>query len=412
MMKIKMSKYKVSYNREAITNINQTVLQEMEESGVQIRPGMSIAIAVGSRGITNLAEIVKSVVSYLKSKGANPFIVPAMGSHGGANAKGQIEVLEGYNVTETFTGAPIKSSMAVVELPSDGLETKVFMDKFAYEADGTIVINRIKAHTDFHGKFESGLVKMCVIGLGKHKQALAIHHYRLRGLSEMIAPAAEKVIEHGNILLGIGIVENAYDQTKIIKAIKPSDFFTEEPKLLKISKESMPKLPVDVMDILIIDEMGKDISGVGLDTNIIGRMKVGDRNEPEFPQITNIVITDLTDASHGNALGLGLGDIITQRLFDKIDLKAMYANVITSTFLERGKIPVIAKDDLEALNFAIITCGAVEEKDLKIVRIKNTLKLDEFYATEAVGCMLKNDPSIELIEKASDTFIGRVFRKF
>jgi len=411
-MEMKMSKYRVAYNREAIANINQTVIQEMDESGIQIYPGMKIAIAVGSRGINNLAEIVRSVVSYLKAKGAEPFIVPAMGSHGGANAKGQIEVLEGYQVTESYTGAPIKSSMAVVELPNDGLATKVYMDKYAYEADGTIIINRIKAHTDFHDKFESGLVKMCVIGLGKHKQALAIHHFRLKGLREMIAPAAEKVIEHGNILLGIGIVENAYDQTKIIKAIKPKDFFTEEPKLLKISKESMPKLPVDDLDILIIDEMGKDISGVGLDTNIIGRMKVGDRNEPEYPRITNIVITDLTEASHGNALGLGLGDIITQRLFDKINLKAMYANVITSTFLDRGKIPVIAKDDREALDYAIITCGAVKKENLKVIRIKNTLKLGEFYATKAVGKLLKDNPDITLVEEESDAFNGRVLKEF
>lgn len=411
-MTFKMAKYRVDYDKAGIDNIHKEVIKELENVDIKIAKGSSIAIAVGSRGISNIDKIVKSVVTYIKGKGATVFIVPAMGSHGGANAEGQREVLESFNVTEEYTGAKIISSMDVIELPNDGLKTRVFMDKNAYNADGIIVINRVKAHTDFHGDVESGIIKMCVIGLGKHHQALEIHHHRIKGLKEFIAPTAKKVLEQGKIILGIGIVENAYDKTKIIRAVKPKDFFSVESELLKISKENMPKLPIDNIDILIIDEMGKDISGVGLDTNIIGRMKVGTGSEPENPNITNIVITDLTEASHGNALGMGLGDIITQRLFDKIDLKATYENVITSTFLERGKIPVIAKDDKKALEFAIRTCGPIDMDDLKIIRIKNTLKLDELYVSKAVESLFKENDKIEKIEDESEIFEGDSLKSF
>ena len=411
-MNIKMAKYTAKYPSVKKVDIHETVTQELIASNINISKGKSIAIAVGSRGISNLAEIVKSTVEFVIKMGGKPFIVPAMGSHGGATAAGQRELLEGYGITSEYVGAKIISSMKVVELPSDGLKTRVFMDQNAYNADGTIVINRIKAHTDFHGKVESGIIKMCVIGLGKHKQALEIHHHRLYGLKELIAPTAIKVLEHGNVILGLGIVEDAYDKTVSIKAIRPEDFFIEESRLLKISKANMPKLPLNNIDILIIDQMGKDISGVGLDTNIIGRMKVGDNNEPEYPNITNIVISDLTDASHGNALGVGLGDIITQRLFDKIDLQATYANVITSTFLERGKIPIIAKTDSEAINFAIRTCGPINIEDMKIVRIKNTLKLDEFYANKAAEAAFLVDMEIDKIQAETDILEGNDLKAF
>ncbi|MEM0097968.1 MAG: DUF362 domain-containing protein [Conexivisphaerales archaeon] len=389
-------KVKQKFNNDRIEKIEETVRQQIESSGVKIKKGKSIAIAVGSRGIANIHRIVKAVVQYVKEAGAFPFIIPAMGSHGGATAEGQKAVLEGYGVTEEYAGAPIKSSMEVVELPQGNLKNKVYMDKYAYEADGTIIINRIKVHTDFHGTYESGLVKMCVIGLGKHKQAVEIHRYGIYGLKELIPLTAKQVLKHGNIIMGIGVVENAYDETAIIRAMKPSDIEIEEIKLIQHSREIMPSLPVKQIDLLIVDEMGKDVSGTGMDTNIIGRIRIAGCQEPEFPKITNIVVTDLTEASHGNALGMGLADFITKKLADKIDFKATYENTVTSTFIDRAKMPIVADTDRQAIEWALRTCGPIDIDNAKIVRIKNTLKLDEIYVSAALLDEAKAKDNVEV----------------
>lgn len=301
-------------------------------------------------------------------------------------------------------GAPIKSSMQVVELPNDGIVNSVYMDKNAYEADGTIIINRIKVHTDFHSSTESGLIKMCVIGLGKHKQALAIHSYRVYGLKNLILPTARQVLKHGNILLGIGLVENAYDETAIIKAILPEKLEEEELKLLQYNRTHMPSIPVSQLDVLLVDEMGKDISGVGIDTNIIGRIGIQSETAPESPKITNIVVSDLTEASHGNALGMGLAEFITKKLFNKIDFKATYENVITSTFLDRGKMPIVADTDLQAFQYAIRTCGPIEIEKARVIRIKNTLHLSEIYVSPAVLEEIKDKQNITILENPKDIF--------
>lgn len=380
----RLIKVRQFFNREHIEDIENKVREEILKSGIKIKPGSEIAVAVGSRGIRNIHRIVKTTVDVVKGLGGRPFIVPAMGSHGGATAEGQKEILESYGITEDYVGAPIKSSMDVVELPSDGLKNKVYMDRLAYSADGTIIINRIKPHTDFHGEIESGLLKMCVIGLGKHKQAIEIHRFGTYGLRYLIPPTARRIIEHGNIILGIGIVENAYDETMIISAVRPEDFEREDKRLLQIARENMPSLPVDTLDVLIVDEMGKDISGAGMDTNIIGRIYIDGEEEPERPKITRIVVTDLTEKTHGNAIGVGLADLITRRLFDKIDFKATYQNAVTSTFLHRGKIPIIAENPEMAIKWALMTCGPIEISHARIVRIKNTLNLNEIYVSKSV----------------------------
>lgn len=400
----KMIKVRQDFNRDHIKNVEEKVKQEIENSGVKIVKGSSIAIAVGSRGVANIHRVVKATVETIKGMGGIPFIVPAMGSHGGATAKGQKEVLESYGVTEAYVGAPIKSSMQVVELPNDGIVNSVYMDKNAYEADGTIIINRIKVHTDFHSSTESGLIKMCVIGLGKHKQALAIHRYRVYGLKNLILPTARQVLKHGNILLGIGLVENAYDETAIIKAILPEKLEEEELKLLQYNRTHMPSIPVSQLDVLLVDEMGKDISGVGIDTNIIGRIGIQSETTPENPKITNIVVSDLTEASHGNALGMGLAEFITKKLFNKIDFKATYENVITSTFLDRGKMPIVADTDLQAFQYAIRTCGPIEIEKARVIRIKNTLHLSEIYVSPAVLEEIKDKQNITILEKPKDIF--------
>jgi hypothetical protein len=380
----KLIKVRQFFNRERIDDVEAKTREEILKAGLSIKPNSEIAIAVGSRGIRNIHRIVKATVDVVKELGGRPFIVPAMGSHGGATAEGQKKLLEGYGVTEEYIGAPIRSSMEVVELPSDGLKNRVYMDRFAYEADGTIVINRIKPHTDFHSEVESGLLKMCVIGLGKHKQALAIHRFGVFGLKDLIPPTAQRIIRYGNILLGIGIVENAYDETMIIDAVKPEEFEKEDKRLLKIAKENMPSLPVDRLDLLVIDEIGKDISGAGMDTNIIGRMYIEGELEPEKPKITRIIVTDLTKKTHGNAVGIGFADFITKKLFDKIDFNATYQNAVTSTFLHRAKIPIIADNPKTAIEWALMTCGPIELLEARVIRIKNTLSLSELYISKSL----------------------------
>ncbi|MBC7319044.1 DUF2088 domain-containing protein [bacterium] len=380
----RLIKVRQFFNRECIEDIEGRVRDEILKLGISIKPNSEIAIAVGSRGIRNIDRIVKAVVDTVKVFGGKPFIVPAMGSHGGATAEGQKKLLEGYGIREDTIDAPIRSSMEVVELPSDGLENRVFMDKIAYSADGTIIINRIKPHTDFHGDVESGLLKMCVIGLGKHRQAIEIHRFGTYGLRNLIPPTAKRIVEYGNIIFGIGIVENAYDETMILEAVKPEDFEETDKRLLKIARENMPSLPVEKLDLLIVDEIGKDISGAGMDTNIIGRIYIDGEPEPEKPKITRIVVTDLTEKTHGNAIGLGLADFTTKKLFNKIDFDATYQNAITSTFVLRGKIPIIAEDSRTAIEWALRTCGPIDIEKAKIIRIKNTLSLSELYVSESV----------------------------
>lgn len=380
----RLVKVRQFFNRERIEDIEGKVREEVIKLGISIKPSSEIAIAVGSRGIRNIDRIVKATVDVIKELGGRPFIVPAMGSHGGATAEGQKKLLEGYGIREDLIGAPIKSSMEVVELPSDGLENKVFMDKIAYSADGTIIINRIKPHTDFHGDVESGLLKMCVIGLGKHKQAIEIHRFGTYGLRCLIPPTAKRILQYGNIIFGIGIVENAYDETMMIEVVKPEDFEETDKRLLKIARENMPSLPVDKLDVLIVDEMGKDISGAGMDTNIIGRIYIDGEPEPGRPKITRIVVTDLTEKTHGNAIGIGLADFTTKKLFSKIDFDATYQNAVTSTFVLRGKIPIIAEDPRTAIEWALRTCGPIDIEKARIIRIKNTLSLGELYVSESV----------------------------
>jgi hypothetical protein len=307
-----------------------------------------------------------------------------MGSHGGATAEGQIEILESVGITEEAMGIPILSSMEVVKLPRGNLENDAFMDKHAYESDGVILINRIKLHTDFHGPYESGLAKMTVIGLGKHHGALEMHGLGVRGLRDLLPQTAEHIFATGKILVGIAVIENAYDEICVIRTVRAEEIMEEEPLLLDQSRKNMPSLPVEDIDVLIVDRMGKNISGMGLDPNIIGRMRIRGQPEPERPRIKSIVVADLTDETHGNALGVGLADVITKRLFERIDFGPTYENLITTTFLERGKIPVVAQSLREAVAIALRACGPLQSGKERIVRIRDTLHLSEVYVSLAI----------------------------
>ncbi len=394
------TKIRQQFAREALSDIEQTVHNQVTAK-LQITPGARIAITVGSRGINNIARIAKAVVAAVKACGGAPFIIPAMGSHGGATAEGQREILASYGVTEDAMGCPIRSSMEVVEIDSSGLEMKIFMDKHGYESDGVILLNRIKPHTAFHGDYESGLVKMSVIGLGKERLANELHRFGVYGLKTIMPNAARRILATGKIVLGVGIVENAYDETAIIEALTPAEILTREPELLATAKQLMPSFPLRDIDLLIVDQIGKNISGSGMDPNIIGRMKIPGQPPAEFPKIKIIVITDITEPSHGNACGIGLADVTTRRLADKIDWDATYMNGITSGFYEHFMLPIVAPTDLQAFEWGI-RASHDPYAPKKIVRITDTLHVSELYVSDAALSEVKD--RVEIISEPQSLF--------
>lgn len=401
-----MNRVRQRFVADRLDDVAGMLRAELAVSGVSVKRGARIAIAVGSRGIADLPVVVHETVAWVKAQGGKPFVVPAMGSHGGATADGQRAVLEGYGVTETAVGAPIMSSMDVVELPRGEVEVPVYFDKQAAAADGVIAINRIKPHTSFRGPYKSGLMKMLAVGLGKHAGARAIHQLGVAGLRDTMPRVAREILRHGKILLGIGIVENAYDETMLVRAIPGAQIPDKEPELLTRATDAMPSLPVDELDILIVDEIGKNISGTGMDTNIIGRMKIYGQPEPESPRIRIIVVHDLSAVSHGNAYGVGLADIITRRLFAKIDFPATYANIVTTGFFERGKVPLIAETDRYALAIALRGCEPLEPSQARIIRIHNTQRLDEIHVSPTVLSAIASRSNAEVLGPAGELFHG------
>jgi hypothetical protein len=392
-----MTRIRRHFPSAKLASVEKTMQQELFLSGINLPKGATIALAVGSRGIRNLQGIVRETVDWVKEQGATPFIVPAMGSHGGATGAGQQAVLESYGISEALVGASIRASMETVELPQGLLPWKIFFDRHASQAAGTILINRVKPHTDFHGHYESGLMKMTVIGLGKQHQAQQMHGLGVPGLRDVIPQVAVQSFRSNNVLFGIAVVENSYDETCAIKVIPKARIAEEEPPLLEMARTLMPDLPLEAIDILIVDEIGKDISGAGLDTNVIGRLKIAGQPEPASPSIKMIILRDISERSHGNAVGTGLADIITRRLFDKIDYRSTYQNLVTSGFLERGKVPVIAETDLQAVHFALAGSAPLKMEEARILRIRNTLRLDELWVSPRVLEELQGRQDIEII---------------
>jgi hypothetical protein len=388
-----------------IVNIEKEVKRQIAIANVMstIKAGDKIAITAGSRGIANMDRIIRSIVNEIKFIGAIPFIVPAMGSHGNAVAEGQIEVLRHYNITEESMGCPIRSSMDTVELGEDADGIPVYIDKNAYSADKIVVLNRIKQHTDFSGKIESGLVKMLAIGLGKQKGASTYHKASLKfGFERVLRNVAEKVLSTGKIAFGFGIVENQYDQTAILQAMSAEDLIKTEENLQEKAKQLSACLPFDIFDVLIVDEIGKDISGLGMDTKVIGRMMQTGESDPEKPKITRIVALDLTPNTMGNAAGIGLADFTTKRLVDKIDFGPTYMNFITSLGPQKVRIPINFEDDRKVLDAVFNTIGLIKSEDSRVVRIKNTLKLDEVDISEALLDEIQKRDDLEIVGKPKD----------
>ena len=363
--------------------IEAAIFHEVRRSGMdlRIRPGMRVAITAGSRGIRNVDEITRSIAAFVKSRGAIPFIVPAMGSHGGATAQGQTELLAGYGITPDAMGCEILSSMETVLLGYSDLGKPVYMDKNAYEADGVILSCRLKPHNAFRGPVESGPCKMMTVGLGKQKGAEQVHADGMDIIAKNIPSMARVTLGTGKILFALPCLENAYDQTMMFEAIAPEDILRREEELLKVAFANMPSILVGAGDVLIVDCVGKNFSGTGVDPNITGTFSTPYASGGVEVQRTCFL--NLSEESHGNSLGVGLASAITRRIFDRIDADAMYTNCITSTVIRSAMIPCVLSTDKEAVQFCLRTCNRIDGDNPRVIRIQNSLHLGQVMLSEA-----------------------------
>lgn len=367
----------------------------------KISNGQRVAITAGSRGITDMVLVLKTLVTELKRINAHPFIIPAMGSHGGATDKGQESILESYGITEETMGAPIRSSMAVVTIGTTCHGVPVFVDKNAFDADHIIVVNRVKPHTDFEGDIESGLTKMMAIGLGKRKGAETYHNAVLEhGYYETFTTVADVVLDHAPVTLGIGIVENQLEQTEEIGVAWKQGIPELDRRLLAKARTVFPRLPFEKIDLLIVDEMGKDISGTGMDQNIIARTAIKVGTVPHTPKIRRIFVRDITLASHGTATGIANADFATTRLVNKIDRQATYTNCLCSCEPAMAAIPPYFDTDRQAIETALKTIGLILPEKARVVHIKNTLHLEVMSISAALVDEAKDAGTLLLQQKS------------
>lgn len=369
------------FDRTRLEDPRRAVADGLQKLGLaqRLAPGARIAITAGSRGINNLVAMTRAAVDTVMAMGAQPFIVPSMGSHGGATDEGQKNLLADLGISEASMGCPVVSSMAVEEIGRTSNGTPVYLDRNALQADGIIVINRVKPHTAFRGEIESGLCKMLAVGLGKHRGAQQMHR---AGLGPSLVEAARIILQRAPVLAGIAVLENSLDETAEIHVVPPERFEETDRTLLTRAWQVLPRVPFDPLDVLVVDEMGKNISGTGMDNNVIGiGPRVGGKMEMGHPAVSAIVVLGLTPETHGNANGVGLADITTRRLVDAIDYKATYTNVLTTRLWSAGRLPVIMETDREAIEVAV---GESSPDEVRLVRIKNTLHLEELEISEAL----------------------------
>ncbi len=367
----------------------------------KVQPGQSVAITGGSRGIANIAAILRAIVDHCKNLGARPFLVPAMGSHGGGTAEGQQKLLESYGITETSLGCPIRSSMETVVVGQAKEGFPIHFDRLAFKADHVMVCNRIKPHTGFAGSIESGLMKMLLIGLGKAEGA-SVYHRAIRDFSfeQIIRGVAGEVLQRCHILAGVGIVENAYDQTGRIEAVRPEEFETREKELLQLAKQWLPRLPFPQADVLVIDRIGKDISGTGLDPNVVGR-KYNDHVavEDEWPKVRRICLRGLTEATHGNAIGFGIAEFCRSRILREMDVESTRLNGLTSGHISAVMTPLDYETDREMLEAAFSTIGLAGPPDVRLFWIADTLHLGEVECSEAYLDEARQREDLEILSE-------------
>ena len=395
-----MFKIKQHFNNERIDDVAAEVQKMLAETGVKdlIQPGKRICLTGSSRGIDRMNIVLREVASFVKANGAEPFIIPAMGSHGGATAEGQLGILEAYGITEEFCGCPILSSMETVHLgyvEEDGEKLEVRIDKYASEADGIIVINRIKPHSAFRGPYESGLTKMMCIGLGKQAGADSLHRDGFGMFKTRIPLFGNFVRTHTNVLFGVGVIENAYDKMNKVVVLRNEEIPVQEPELLKYAASLMPRILVDDTDVMIVRQIGKNFSGSGMDPNISGTWSTPYGGGGLKHQRTAVL--DLSDESHGNGMGIGQADTTTLRLYNKLNFLETYPNALTSTVFLPIKMAMVLRDDKMAIKGAIKTCNHFNPDDPKIVYFKNTSKMDELYLSRAYYETAKNTEGIEIV---------------
>ncbi len=398
----KMAKVRQKFDNTHIEDIPKAIAEEFAKPEISstITDGMEIAVTVGSRGVANIALITREIVRNVKKYGGKPFIVPAMGSHGGATAEGQKEMIEGFGVTEEFVDAPIRSSMETVHIGNTVDDKPVYMDAIAAHSDGIIVAGRVKPHSSFRGTYESGIYKMMAIGLGKQKGAEACHVEGFGRMAYNVVTYGETILKNAPVLFGLALIENSFDDTAIIEAIPRENIAAREPELLKISRDLMPAIAIGEMDIMIIDQIGKNFSGDGMDPNITNTFCTPYASGG--PTVQRHVVLDLSDESHGNAIGAGVADIGTKRLFDKIDFDAAYPNSLTCTVLDTAKVPIIMKNDELAIKASIFTCVGIDKLRPRIVRIANSSHIDTIMVSECLEEEVKNNPMLELLEPFHD----------
>jgi hypothetical protein len=391
----KMVEARQRLDQPRLDDYTAEIRRQLKSKGLakKVKKGQRIAVTAGSRGIANIPTILRTVVEEIKTVGGEPFIIPAMGSHGGATAHGQIETLRSLGITEQSVGAPIVSSMEVDKIGEiEG--TPIYVDRNALKADGIVIVGRIKPHTDFKGDIESGLMKMMTIGLGKQKGAEMIHHNLWEGYHVLLPAAARLIMEKAPILMGLALMENGRHETCKVVALEPKEFEAAELKLLKEAKEQLPRLPFKELDVLVVEEIGKNISGVGMDTNVTGRFWMPGESDPDAAKIDKIVVLDLSPETHGNAIGIGLADLITRRVFDKIDYPSTYVNCLTQGTCATGKVPIWLPNDRDAIDTALRVVGPIDRAAAKMMVIKNTQELEHFWISESLAEQVKKDKKL------------------
>lgn len=393
-----LTKISQEFPRLGLPDVARSAIDTLADSNLRlnIRPGMRVGITAGSRGIRNIDIILREVALYVKFLGGLPLLLAAMGSHGGAEPAGQKKLLHSLGITEAAVGAPLVCSAECVAI-GRAFFGEVYLNRSALDCDAIIVVNRVKPHTSFHGDHESGLLKMLAVGLGGPAGAASLHRCQPGLLSRAVAEAGQVVLQAAPVVLGLAILEDAYDDTRRLVAVEPSKFFGDEKKLLEEARGYLPGLPTSEVDILVVDEIGKNFSGTGMDTNVIGRLRIQGSEEPASPRVKRIVALDVAPAAHGNAYGIGLADFTTRRLVDKMDRKAVYLNALTSTFVQRAMIPMTLPSHREALEAAIKSLGEVSPAKCRVIRIHNTLHLAEMLVSGPVLQEVSALPHIKVI---------------
>jgi len=402
----RMVRVRQNWQRPRVADVAATVGAQLErlELGSKVRPGQTVAITAGSRGIAQIAVILRAIVAHLRQLGAEPFLVPAMGSHGGGTAAGQQRVIESYGITEAFCGCPIRSSMETVVVDRAKQGFPIHFDRLAHEADHVLVCGRVKPHTMLAGRFQSGLLKMLLIGLGKQAGAQIYHRAMLDFGFDTFAPAvAKRVMRQCRVVAGLAVLENAYDDVAQLVALRPEEFESREPELLRQAVEWMPRLPFDRVDVLLIDEIGKNISGSGLDTNVVGRKFNDHAAAPdELPKVRRIIVRGMSAATHGNAIGIGMTEFCKSSIIEQMDRQATWLNGLVAGHVSAAMQPIHYPTDRELLDAALSTLGLVEPPHARVMWIKNTLDLSELACSTAYLEEAKGRADLEILTSPAE----------